>query len=305
MIPHFIQILINNSGFDRSCLFYSMSFINHNGKIIPAATPIITADNRGLRFGDGLFETMKYKNETIILADEHLARLWQGLKLLDFEIPRLFTPDRLESEILSLIRKNNLKEARIRLTIYRSDGGLYDPNNLLPNYIIQTYSLPETNGRWNENGLHVCFYELMYKPNDAFSKLKHNNFLPYAMAALFAKKNKCNDAILFNPEKHVTDSTIANVFIIIGDAIYTPSVSDGCVEGVMRNVIIRQLRSIGYKLTETSITKEMLLQAEELFVTNSIYNLRWVSNLEEKKLGHKITRKIFLELSETIPELFC
>ena len=128
-----------------------MSFINFNGKIIEQITPIIEADNRGLKFGDGLFETIKYKNGNLILIDDHLARLWRGMKLLQFEIPKLFTPDLLEAEIMNLIHKNKLKNARVRLTIIRSNGGLYDPQHLYPQYIIQTWELDRKSTRLNSS----------------------------------------------------------------------------------------------------------------------------------------------------------
>jgi branched-chain amino acid aminotransferase len=95
-----------------------MAFINCNGKIVDDSTPIIDAQNRGFKYGDGLFETFKFKNNQLILLDEHLARLWNGMRLFEFQIPKLFNPDFLESQILQLIQKNKLKNQRIY--IYRA-----------------------------------------------------------------------------------------------------------------------------------------------------------------------------------------
>ena len=150
-----------------------MAFINYNGKITEEHTPIIEANNRGLRFGDGLFETLKYKNGKLILVDEHLARLWHGMRLLQFELPKLFSPDILETQILQLIQKNNHQSARIRITVFRGNGGLYDPHHHAPQYIIQTWQLPETNGLLNENGLQCCIYRDALKVVDRFSNSKH------------------------------------------------------------------------------------------------------------------------------------
>ena len=130
-----------------------MTYFNFNGKLLAEHTPIIGADNRGLRYGDGLFETILFKNESFVLLDEHLARLWNGMKLLQFELPRLFTPDLLEAEMHHLVKKNKHPHARIRLTILRGDGGLYDAQNHAPQYIIQSWSLPQSSGSINENGL--------------------------------------------------------------------------------------------------------------------------------------------------------
>src|SRR4051812_14758937 len=102
-------------------------FFNHNGKLYKEHTPVIGADNRGLRYGDGLFETIKIKNGALLFIDDHFARLWNGLKLLQFELPKHFHTDLLEKEILALAKKNGHETlARVRLNVFRGDGGLYD-----------------------------------------------------------------------------------------------------------------------------------------------------------------------------------
>ena len=104
-----------------------MEYLIFNSKYYKPETAIVTASSRGLRFGDGLFETIKSINGQLQFVDEHLARLWKGLQLLQFNIPKHFTPDSLEEEIQALLQKNkHLKMARIRLTVFRGDGGLYD-----------------------------------------------------------------------------------------------------------------------------------------------------------------------------------
>jgi branched-chain amino acid aminotransferase len=119
-----------------------MNYFNFNGKIFKEGSPVIGPDNRGLRYGDGLFETMKMINGQLILGDEHFARLWKGLKLLHFDIPKHFTVEVLQREIISTAQKNGHDSlARIRLQIIRDDGGLFDAKNHLPNYIIQTWPI--------------------------------------------------------------------------------------------------------------------------------------------------------------------
>jgi branched-chain amino acid aminotransferase len=71
-----------------------MNFINYNGKILDENEPIVAAQNRGLRYGDGIFETMKLKNGRLILSDEHFARLWKGMQMLQFDIPKLLSPEK-------------------------------------------------------------------------------------------------------------------------------------------------------------------------------------------------------------------
>ncbi len=282
-----------------------MAFINCNGKIVEDSTPIIDAQNRGFKYGDGLFETFKFKNNQLILLDEHLARLWNGMRLFEFQIPKLFNPDFLESQILQLIQKNKLTLARIRLTVYRGPGSLFDPLHHHPQFIIETGDLPENNGQLNINGLHCCIYRDAFKIIDTFSNCKHNNYLPYMMGALYAKKEKCNDAIILNQHKNICDSSIANIFIIKNESIYTPSLKEGCIAGIMRQQIIKELNLLNYSVNEKTIDEAELMDADEVFLTNSIFNIKWVKSINEKKYENRIIQTIYQELVKTNSPIFC
>jgi aminodeoxychorismate lyase len=271
-----------------------MTFFNYNGKYYKDGEAIISPDNRGLRYGDGLFETIKAIDGKIIFANEHFARLWKGLQLLQFEIPKLFTKEKLQQEIEALVNKNNhLQLARVRLTIIRGDGGLYDAKNHLPNYSIQSWALPNDKGNFNENGLVAGFYEEVKKSCDAFSNIKHNNFLPYTMAALFAKQNKWNDALVFNQYNNICDSTIANIFICAANIIYTPPLTEGCIEGITRNHVIKTLQAKGFSIQEIPLSKATILNADEVFLTNAINNIKWVGQIEDKTYSNNLVQKIY------------
>ncbi len=255
-------------------------------------TPVITADSRAWRYGDGLFETIKYGNNTLQYADEHFSRLWKGLQLLQFEIPKLFTPEKLGDEILKTVQKNKLTHARVRLAVFRGEGGLYDAKSHQPNFIIQTWPIQANTGSFNENGLTLCIYQDALKTCDTFSNIKHNNYLPYMMGALFAKSMQCNDAIILNTHRRICDSTIANIFMIKDKIIYTPPLQEGCVAGIMRKTLIQKLKEIGIEVNELPLTIEMILNAEEVFLTNSIINIQWVSGIQNKTYSGQQTREI-------------
>ena len=282
-----------------------MIFYNYNGKIFSENENIIGPTNRGLRYGDGIFETIKFQNASIILADDHFKRLWQGMKALQFSIPVHLTVEKLTAEINALIKKNKLKEARIRITVIRSDGGIYDPKNDTPNYIIEAIKLPEDNGLLNINGLQICIYEVALKSIDLFSNIKNNNYLPYFMGAKFAKQQQCNDALILNSKGNICDSTIANIFFIKDKIIYTTALSEGCVAGVMRNWLINTLRILNYKVEEIIVTKSILCEADEVFLSNSIYNIRWVGSLGDKNYTNIEIQKINELLQRKYKAIFC
>ena len=278
-----------------------MNYFNYNGKLLKEGTSIIGADSRALRYGDGLFETIKIKNGKIELADEHFARLWKGMQVLQFDVPKHFSPEKLEEQIIALAKKNTHQSgARVRLSIIRGDGGLFDAKNHTPYFIIQTWPLPEGNGEWNSNGLVAGIYSEVKKSCDILSNLKHNNYLPYVLAALQAKKEKWNDAILLNAAGNICDSTIANIFLVKEEIIYTPALSEGCVAGVMRQTLLQFLKSNNYQMEERAVTQVELFAADEVFFTNSMYNIRWVQSIADVDYANTFTQKIYAAFVPTI-----
>lgn len=273
-------------------------FINYNGKLLHEDTAIVTAGNRGLRYGDGVFETMKMENSEIKLWAFHLERLLNAMVLLQFKLPVHFDGSFLKEQILSLVMKNNLASAaRIRLNIFRKNGGLYDPVDHSPEFLIEAWNLPENFFRLNENGLIVDVYNDVRKACDAFSNLKSNNYLPYAMGALYAKENKLNDCLILNIHERICDATIANVFWVNDAIIYTPPLSEGCIAGVMRRQLLQILPAKGFTVVEKSLEIADLQKAQELFLTNAISGIRWVKEFQGKRYSNNVVNGIYPLLS--------
>jgi len=272
-------------------------YVVQNGKVINEINAVVSINNRSFRYGDGCFETMKVSKGKLLFADYHFERLFSSLKLLQFTVPSFLTPEYLLANILNLTQKNHHEKlARIRLTIYRGEGGLYDPQNLVPNFTIQTWELNPTNNLLNENGLVIDIFEKSRKVCDNYSAIKSNNYLGYAMAALWTKEQHLNDAILLNPYNRVADATIANVFIIKDGIVKTPSLSEGGINGIMRRYLLNQLPEIAVPVEESMLTMDDLLEADELFLTNSIYGIRWVKQLRDKVYGNNMTALISKKL---------
>ncbi len=271
-------------------------YLLYNDRFFSNDEPLVPADNRGLRYGDGLFETLKFSGNEILMKDWHMERLFRGMDLLQFECPALFTPEKLANLVAALCKKNKHQTARVRINIFRGNGGLYDPENHFPHCIIQSWSLPGKDFELNENGLVAGIYTAAKKSVDAFSHLKSNNYLPYAMAALHAKKQQWNEAFLLNTAGRICDATIANIFIIKNETIYTPSLQEGCVEGIMRRFLLENLPLHGFRVQEAGITREDLLAADEVFVSNAIRGLRWVKECGPSTYTNRLTTQIFARL---------
>ena len=272
-------------------------YISQNGNLIIDSAFQISPNNRSFRYGDGCFETMKVIKGQLLLGDYHFDRLFNSLKLLQFELPNYFTKEYLLDHIISLVNKNHhQKLARIRLVIYRGNGGLYDAENHFPNCLIQSWELNPANNVLNENGLITDVFTGAKKVGDDYSGIKSNNYLGYAMAALWVKQQKINDAFLLNAFERVADATIANVFIIKGDTIKTPLLQEGGINGIMRRVLIERLPTIGLKVEETLLSIDDLLDADELFLSNSIYGIRWVKQFRERHYNNEKSKFIHKKL---------
>jgi branched-chain amino acid aminotransferase len=273
----------------------------YNGKMCKPGTLVAGPLSRALRFGDGLFETMKWANGELLHADEHFARLWRGLVTLRFDCPRSFNPDTLQQQMIQVIDKNGHRSgARVRLCVFRGEGGLYDPKNLLPNYTIESIPLPESHAMLNSNGLVLGIYRGAFKACDSLANLKHNNYLPYVLAALEAKTQHWNDAILLNMYGRICDTTVANLFMVKDGTVFTPALEEGCVAGIMRRHLLSLLRQAGIPAVEQALSTSMLLEADEVFLTNAIYGLRWVQSVEDVVYGNMLTPKIYQLLHPTI-----
>lgn len=258
------------------------NFLFYNGKLSKTGKALISPDNRSFRYGDGFFETMKMVNGKIQLADYHFERLFASLDLLQFQQPVYFTPAYLMDQVEILAKKNyHHKLARIRLTIFRGEGGLYDVSNHFPHHLVQTWELNPANNSLNENGLMIGIYKDARKVCDRFSTIKSNNYLSCVMAALWARQQKLNDAVLLNPYDRIADATIANVFMVKDGLIKTPALTEGAVNGVMRRHLLHSLREENMPVEETQLQAENLLQASEVFLTNAIYGIKWVKQLGE------------------------
>ncbi len=278
------------------------NFLFYNGKIIKSGGPLISPDNRSFRYGDGFFETLKWVDGKIRLADDHMQRLFSSLDILQFQPPAYFTPAYLKQHIEELVKKNgHQKLARLRITIFRGEGGLYETENHFPNHLIQSWELNPENNILNENGLVLGIYKEARKVCDHFSLLKTNNYLCYAMAALWAKQQKLNDAIILNPYNRVADATIANVFIVKDGLVKTPALTEGPVSGVMRKNVLKYLREEHMPVEETQITMEDISEASEIFLTNAISGIRWVKQLGNNGYTNPLAVRLHKKLVQDLP----
>ena len=268
-------------------------FICLNGSFFLTNSPAIFSANSSYRYGDGLFETIRYKEGELLLLPLHFDRLWRGLQLLNYALPSFFSRDLLEKKIRELLKKNNIgAHARIRLSVYRGEGGLYDNNNKT-GYLIECWPLEAPAFPWNENGLVLGVYPDARKPIDLFSNLKSSSFLIYSMAAQYAKQHRWNDAIVLNTNGAIADTTIATIFLVKEEIVYTPSLNEGGVAGVMRSYLLEAFQKQKIEVREASVHLSQLQEADEVFLTNAIRGIRWVQRIGDTLYKNNFSRQLY------------
>lgn len=275
-------------------------FFIYNNEFFSSGTPVISAGNRALRYGDGLFETMRMLHGKIIHEDFHFERLLSGMGTLQMEIPETFTPDFFVKKINGLVAKNGQgKDARIRIMVFRAGEGLPAEEETPSAYIIESWPLTDRI-ELNEPGLRVDLYADAPKSCDRFSNLKSNNYIISAMAGRFARDNQLGDAVILNVFGRICESSVANIFIIRGKQVFTPPLSEGCVAGVMRRWLLERFSSMDLVVSERPLPVEELLMADEFFLTNSIQPIRWIGHFRDQAYKNNLTRQIFQEFMARI-----
>lgn len=278
---------------------FNKRHIVYNGNFIPEENFTLSLNNRAFLYNDSVFETIFSLSHKVLFLDKHIERLISGMNALEMSVPKNFTVNKFENEILKLLLKNKIfGSARIRLKIYRKEGGLFTPENNYTEYIITAKKLKEKKFILNEAGLKLGEFTKIRKNKTLFSNFKSQNSFLSILAGKYAKKNSLDDCIIFNDENRICETVSSNIFIVKGGKILTPALSEACVAGIMRKVVIKTAKESGILVKETSLKKEDLLQSEEVFLTNSISGIRWVIAYKEKRYFNKTAKKLIEIINE-------
>jgi branched-chain amino acid aminotransferase len=277
------------------------NYISHNGNFLLSDAPVITPNNRSFRYGDALFETIRIANYNPQFLKEHLQRLFTGMKVLKMEMNPLFNETYIEHAILELAQKNNItSDGRARFTVYRNEGGLYAPTDNKVSFIIEVYPIEEKNFMLNSKGYTVDLFTEFKKAQNALSSIKSANSAIYVMAGINKIQQQLDECLLLNDKHHIIEAISSNIFAVKNGVLYTPPVSDGCIDGVMRKKIIEIAQANKIAVYEISIMQNVLLGADELFLTNTINGIRWVVAYKQKRYFNDTSKKLTDKLNEYI-----
>ncbi len=274
--------------------------INFNGKFLPNDSFYMNQENRGFRYGDALFETIRVVNGKIFFWEDHYLRLMASMRILRMEIPMDFTMEFLEEQLIGTVRTNNLENdtARVRLTVFRNNGGLYLPKNNTISYGIEAEPLGSPFFILDNYPYRVDLFKDFLVNPDMLSTLKTNNKIINVVGSIYAKENGYDNCILLNNSKQVVEVLNGNIFMVQNNIIKTPPLKDGCLNGVIRKKLIGILNKVeSSSVQEVSISPFELQKADELFVTNSIIGIQPITHYRKKEFTVKVTKDLLGKLN--------
>ncbi|CAM1341606.1 aminotransferase class IV [Tenacibaculum aestuarii] len=264
--------------------------VNFNGALIAENEVQLSTQNRAFKYGDAIFETIKVVNGKVVFLEDHYFRLMASMRMLRMKIPMEFTLEFLQEEITKVVKE--LSEAsmyRIRLTVFRKDGGLYTPITNEIDYIIEGSSL----GYTDKEVYKVDVFKDFYNYSGLLSTVKTTNRMLNTLAAVFAEENDLDNCILLNERKGVVEAINGNLFIVKGNVVKTPALTEGCIKGIVRKKVIDIIeKHPDYTIEETAISPFEIQKADEVFITNAIIGIQSVTNYRKKEFSTEITNKI-------------
>lgn len=274
--------------------------INFNGTI--SSEDNLLTNNRGLLYGDSVFETLKILDGKILFLEDHYFRLMASMRIVRMEIPMNFTMEYFEEQILSVAKAESLeKSSRARVTIFRNEGGFYLPKDRTISFLVAVTALENAVYSIEKENYEVELYKDFIVTKHLLSTIKSSNRLINVTGSIFADENGYDNCLLINDDKNVIEALNGNIFMLMGNKLITPPISEGCLNGVMRKQVLVLARKIEtLEVVEGIISPFDLQKADELFVTNVIKGIQPITKYRKKEYETKVSKDLLLRLNAQI-----
>jgi len=243
-----------------------------NGRIVAPHEAVIPIDDRGLLYGDGLFETMHLGNGRVQFLDDHLQRLTDGCNRLKIDVPEIAL---LHDELQRLVADHH--DGVLKLIVTRGHGGrgYRPPVNAEPVRLWQLFAPVSS----NTQALTVRWCETRLARNSLLAGMKHLNRLEQVMAQSEWNDPQIGEGLLTDTEGELICGTMSNVFLIVDGTLVTPDLRYCGVAGIMRKNILIVAGELKLGIEVRAVRPEELYAASEVFVTNAIRGVRSVATL--------------------------
>ena len=263
-----------------------------DGRIVGASEPVLTAFDRGFQLGDGIFETLRARGGRATELEEHVARLGRSAAGLGFGLPADIEGV-LARAIADLLDAEGLGgpdgDASIRITVSRGPflgRGLLPPDeHPTPTIVVQAWPVPATPSRHLEVGLHLVACRIRRVPESPLSALKTTSRADFVVARLAAREAGADDALFLTIDGFLSEATSANLFLVRGDELATPSLACAILAGTTREWILGWAAGAGLHPTEGLLTSRELHEADEAFLSSSVAGILPVTRFEGEPIG--------------------
>ncbi len=275
-----------------------MNKVNFNGQLLSSSTPLFQVSNRAFNYGDGLFETMRISDGKILFVERHWARLSKSMKMLHLCWPKHFMVDDFKKECLKIIPKKG--DFRIRFTAWRAGTGLYTPNSQEAQFLVTGNPLALPPYPFNERGISLHLFRKKAIHPDTYSWIKSTNAMIYVLAGIAKQTSNWEDCLILNTQARIAEASSANVFLIKGQNLITPPLSEGGIAGIIRSVLLEEASQEGFLVEEKAFDESVLLGADEVFLSNSITGIKWVGRYKNSTFAQEKSRQLSALLKKLI-----
>jgi 4-amino-4-deoxychorismate lyase len=257
--------------------------------------------DRGLDFGDGVFETFLVHEGNPLFPGYHIDRLKQGLKTL--RIPDCL--DSIQSQLETAASEaKGIRWSALRLSVIRGPGprGYRPSPSSAPRIVIYVSSLDRDCATMDRPAV-LCVAELRLSDQPLLARIKHLNRLEQVMASVQAQSLDTEEAVMFDKAGHLTSVIAGNIFLVCHGELLTPVLVECGVAGTRRRLIIEKwAHEIGLKIRETRLSSAELFQADEVFFSNSLQTVRPIAKIGNKSWeSHNVCKALFQRFLEELP----
>ncbi|MCB9192092.1 MAG: aminotransferase class IV [Flavobacteriales bacterium] len=269
-----------------------MKYQMFNGELVGEDENLIHVSNRGFRYGDGFFESMRLSNGKLLFSDLHWKRLVLACDVLRIKIPSDLTPEVLRSKALQLAKANQEPNSRIRFQGFRSGSGRYNPESSVLSWAMVSEPIDEPTYSLNKRGITIGIcngHSINPLPQSGF---KSCNSVPYVLGSIYAQEHGWDDCLLLDAEGFIAEGTGSNVFLVQGKALITPDLQHGGVPGVMRTVLLHEAQTLGFEILPQLVKEDDLLEADECFLSTATRGIVWVGAFGKKRYFKRVAEQL-------------
>ncbi len=252
----------------------SGNFLIHNGIFIKSENFSVSLDNEAFKYGSSIFEPVAVFKNRILFKREHLKKIKALADILGYSLPLSFNIENLDDLIMRLLRKNKFFSAAfLHVQIYKTQKQTEHHTAYNTEYLIEAKKTESPLYNFQHKGLKIGIYKGIKKDFNTLSGYEASSLMLCKVTENYCKIKGFDKALILNSQNCIVESSFSNIFAVKANTIYTPPLAQGCIDGVMKKVIIRLAKENDFAITEHPIKLNDLKNFDELFLTDINYGI--------------------------------